>query len=77
MDSKEEVKQNEVTFMDYRMNVGGKMKLEQIKATGAKYVAAPCANCKRQLMHLMDYHKMDVKVGGVFDLFDKAVILKK
>jgi Fe-S oxidoreductase len=77
MDSKEEVKKNEVTFMEYRMNVGGKMKLEQIKATGAKYVAAPCANCKRQLMQLMDYHKMDVKVGGVFDLFDKAVILKK
>jgi len=25
----------------------------------------------------MDYHKMDVKVGGVFDLFDKAVILDK
>ena len=52
------------------------MKLEQVKATGAKYLAAPCANCKRQLMQLMDYHKMDVKVGGVFDLFDKAVILK-
>jgi len=25
----------------------------------------------------MDYHKMDVRVGGVFDLFDKAVILDK
>ncbi|PJB39974.1 MAG: hypothetical protein CO106_09800, partial [Deltaproteobacteria bacterium CG_4_9_14_3_um_filter_44_9] len=77
MDGKEGVKKNEVTFMEYRMNVGGKMKLNQIKETGAKYVAAPCANCKRQIMQLMDYHKMDVKVGGVFDLFDKAVILDK
>ncbi|MDI6776945.1 MAG: (Fe-S)-binding protein [Syntrophales bacterium] len=77
MDSKEGVKKNEVTFLEYRMNVGGKMKLNQIKETGAKYVAAPCANCKRQLMQLMDYHKMDVQVGGVFDLFDKAVILNK
>ncbi|OIP88910.1 MAG: hypothetical protein AUK24_07145 [Syntrophaceae bacterium CG2_30_49_12] len=77
MDSKEGVKKNEVTFLDYRMNVGGKMKLNQVKETGAKYLAAPCANCKRQLMQLMDYHKMDVRVGGVFDLFDKAVILDK
>ncbi|MFH0813425.1 MAG: (Fe-S)-binding protein [Pseudomonadota bacterium] len=77
MDGKEAVKKNEVTFMEYRMNVGGKMKLNQIKETGAKYLAAPCSNCKRQLMQLMDYHKMDVKVGGVLDLFDKAIILDK
>ncbi|MEW6615525.1 MAG: (Fe-S)-binding protein [Thermodesulfobacteriota bacterium] len=77
MDGKEGVEKNEVTFMEYRMNVGGKMKLNQIKETEAKYVAAPCANCKRQIMQLMDYHKMDVRVGGVFDLFDKAVILDK
>lgn len=77
MDSKEGVKKNDVTFLEYRMNVGGKMKLNQVKETGAKYLAAPCANCKRQLMQLMDYHKMDVRVGGVFDLFDKAVILDK
>lgn len=77
MDSKEGVKKNDVTFLEYRMNVGGKMKLNQVKETGAKYLAAPCANCKRQLMQLMDYHKMDVRVGGVFDLFDKAVILNK
>ena len=42
----------EGTFMDYRMTVG-KVKVDQIRATGANYVAAPCANCKRQVMHLI------------------------
>jgi len=77
LDGFERVKKNEVTFLEYRMNVAGKKKLEQILATEAEYIAAPCANCKRQLMQLMEYHKLDVQVGGVFDLFDKAVILQK
>lgn len=77
MDGKEGVAKNDVTFLEYRMNVGGKMKRDQIKETGAEYVAAPCANCKRQLMQVMDHYKLDVQVGGVFDLFDKAVILEK
>lgn len=76
MDGKEKVEKLEGTFQDYRMNVG-KMKKEQIDATGANYVAAPCANCKRQLMQLMDHHKTGIKVGGVFDLFMKAVVMKK
>jgi Fe-S oxidoreductase len=53
------------------------MKNEQIQATGANYVAAPCANCKRQLMQLMEHNKTGVKVGGVFDLFMKAIVLEK
>jgi Fe-S oxidoreductase len=77
MDGLEGVAKNEVTYMDYRMEVGGKNKVEQVKATGAKYLAAPCANCKRQLMQLMEHHETGVQVGGVFDLFDKAVILDK
>jgi Fe-S oxidoreductase len=60
---------------DFRMNVSGSMKLRQIDDTGAKYVAAPCSNCKRQLAQLMEYHKRDVAVGGVHDLVYKAIVL--
>jgi len=74
MDGAEKVEKLEGTFMDYRMKVG-KMKLEQIRATGANYVAAPCANCKRQLMHLMEHNQTGAKVGGVFDLFMEAIVL--
>ena len=38
----------------YRTLVGGKAKAEQIRATGAKYCVAPCANCKKQLRELME-----------------------
>ncbi|MHC5036925.1 MAG: (Fe-S)-binding protein [Planctomycetota bacterium] len=60
---------------EFRMKVSGRMKLEQIRATGAKYVAAACSNCKRQLSQLMDYHKMDVEVGGVHDMLSRAILI--
>ena len=74
MDGKEKVEKLEGTFHDYRMTVG-QVKKEQIDATGATYVAAPCANCKRQLMQLMEHYETGVKVGGVFYLFMRAVVL--
>ena len=40
----------------YRTVVGGRMKAEQIRATGAKYCVAPCANCKKQLRELVEEH---------------------
>jgi len=75
MDGFEGVRKRETTFHEYRMKVSGRKKLDQIAATGASYVAAPCGNCKRQIRQLMEYHKRDVQVGGVFDLFAKAAIL--
>jgi len=77
MDGFEGVKKRDTTFYEYRMNVAGKKKLEQIRATGARYVAAPCGNCKRQIGELMDYYQQDVQVGGIFDLFNRAVLLDK
>ncbi len=74
MDGPEKVAKIEGTFLDYRMRAG-KKKFEQIQATGATYVAAPCANCKRQLMQLMDHNKTGVKTGGVFDLFMEAIVM--
>lgn len=61
------------SIKEFRMTVTGKNKVDQIRATGARYVAAPCANCKRQIKELMEYHGMDVQVGGVHDLVGKAI----
>ncbi|MHC4777387.1 MAG: (Fe-S)-binding protein [Planctomycetota bacterium] len=64
---------------EFRMDVSGVKKLEQIRATGAKYVAAPCSNCKRQLGQLMDNAKekygIDIAVGGVHDMLSRAILI--
>jgi Fe-S oxidoreductase len=65
----------EDTFYEFRMKTSGKMKVEQIAATGAALVAAPCFNCLRQIEQLMDYHDQNVAVTTVFELFDRAVVL--
>ncbi len=75
MDGAEKVAKLEGTFLDYRMKVG-KVKVDQIATTKANYCAAPCANCKRQVMQLMEHYETGVKVGGVFDLFGKAIVLE-
>ena len=63
------------TIYDFRMEVSGKKKMEQIRETGAKYVAAACSNCKRQLMQLMEYHKTGVEVGGVHDMLSRSILI--
>ncbi len=44
-----------------------------MKATGARYVIAPCANCKKQLKELVEYYELDQKVVGLHDLILKAI----
>ncbi len=58
----------------YRMMVGGRMKADQIRATGAKYCVAPCANCKKQLRELMEHHQIDCQIVGLHDLLYKAIV---
>ena len=65
----------ESTMYEFRMKVSGRKKYEQIAASGANYVVAPCFNCLRQIEQLMDYYNLDVSVGTVFELFDLAVLL--
>jgi Fe-S oxidoreductase len=57
----------------YRTLVGGKAKAEQIRATGAKYCVAPCANCKKQLRELMEDQGIDCQIVGLHDLLYKAI----
>jgi Fe-S oxidoreductase len=47
----------------------GRRKAEQIRATGAKYVVSPCANCKKQLKEVCEDNGLDdVEVVGLHDL---------
>lgn len=60
---------------EFRMTVSGKKKMEQIRDTGAAFVATACANCKRQITQLMEHHEMDVRVGGVHDLIYNSIVM--
>jgi Fe-S oxidoreductase len=60
---------------EFRVTVAGVKKVEQIRQTGAKYVAAACSNCKRQLAQLMEHHKEDIAVGGVHDMLSRAILI--
>lgn len=60
---------------DFRMQVAGKVKADQIRASGAQIVATPCANCKKQLRELVDYYKLPVQIVGVHDLVLRAIEL--
>ncbi|MFA5795154.1 MAG: (Fe-S)-binding protein [Candidatus Brocadiia bacterium] len=55
----------------------GKIKADQIKATGAKIVATPCHNCIDQLMELNDHYKLGVEIKTVTEVLAEAVILDK
>ena len=48
----------------FRTLIGGKAKAEQIRATGATILVAPCANCKKQLREVCEDHGLDVQVVG-------------
>ena len=60
---------------EVRMNVSGKKKMDQIRDTGAKYVATACSNCKRQFMQLIEYHNADFAVGGVHDMLSRSILI--
>jgi Fe-S oxidoreductase len=61
---------------DFRMEVGGRKKVEQLRESGAKLLAAPCANCKKQLRELVDHYSLDMEVVGIHDLVAKALVLE-
>ena len=60
---------------DFRMLVGGRTKAEQIRATRARYVVTPCANCKKQVGELLDAYDLDCERIGLHDLLLRAVDL--
>lgn len=61
----------------YRTAVSGQKKAEQIRATGAHYVVAPCANCKKQIREVMEDNNVDGELVGLHDLILKAIVFDK
>ena len=61
-------------MMDQRMKFG-KVKAEQVKATGALTVIAPCAICKAQIPNVMAYWQTGATVHGLIDMVGYAIIL--
>jgi Fe-S oxidoreductase len=61
-------------FSERRLKAG-KIKADQIKATGAKIVAAPCHNCIDQLMELNKHYKLGVEIKTVCELTADALVL--
>lgn len=61
---------------EYRTKILGKRKADQIRATGAKYVVAPCANCKKQLREVCEDNDLpEVNVVGLHDLLLRVIDL--
>jgi Fe-S oxidoreductase len=58
----------------FRVGQMGRRKAEQIRATGAHFVVAPCANCKKQLKEVCEDHGLEgVEVVGLHDLLLKVI----
>lgn len=53
----------------------GRIKADQIRATGAKVVAAPCHNCIDQLSELNKEYKLGIAVKSVCELVADALVL--
>jgi len=58
---------------EFRMEVSGRVKADQMRATGADIVIAPCANCKKQLKELVDHYELPCRVMGLHDLILQAI----
>jgi len=59
---------------EFRTKHMGKRKADQIRATGAKYLVAPCANCKKQLKEVCEDNGLDeVEVIGLHDLLIRCI----
>ncbi len=58
---------------EFRMNVAGRAKADQLRRTGAKIVVAPCANCKKQLSEIIEEYGLDMEVQGLHNLILRAI----
>jgi Fe-S oxidoreductase len=52
----------------------GKVKAEQIEATGAEIVATSCHNCLDQLDEIKRHYKLKVKIKNLSELVEAAII---
>lgn len=55
----------------------GRVKADQVRATGAEILATTCHNCLDQLMELNKHYKLGVKVQNLSELVANALIWEK
>jgi Fe-S oxidoreductase len=58
-----------------RRLVSGRIKAEQIKATGAKIVITPCHNCYDQINDLNKEYKLGVKVLSFKEILTEIMVI--
>jgi len=58
-----------------RRVTSGKIKVDQIKNTGAQIVATPCHNCIDQLMGLNQEYKMGVEIKTIGEIVADALVI--
>ena len=61
-------------FRKFRMETYGKLKAEQLNATGASILALACSNCKGQFREIINYYKLPVQFMGVSELVANALV---
>lgn len=61
-------------FSERRISAG-RIKADQIRATGAKIVVTPCHNCIDQLMELNKHYKLGIQIKTVSEMVADAIIL--
>jgi Fe-S oxidoreductase len=59
--------------LDFRMK-SSRVKVDQVKATGAKILTTACENCHTQLSNLNEHYKMDVEVQFLSSLVADALV---
>lgn len=59
-----------------RRLLAGKIKADQIKATGADVVITPCHNCVDQLMQLNHTYRLNVEIKSVAEIVADALVIE-
>ncbi len=62
-------------FAERRL-AAGRIKADQIKATGAEVVATPCHNCIDQLMELNKHYQLNVEIKTVSEIVANALVIQ-
>jgi Fe-S oxidoreductase len=60
---------------EFRMHISGKKKAEQMRETDAEIVSTSCLQCRTQLKEIARYHKMPLKITGVHELVNNAIVI--
>jgi Fe-S oxidoreductase len=53
-----------------------KIKVEQLKATGAKYVCTICHNCVDGLNDVIKHYRLDIRVVQILELVADALVIE-